>query len=138
MDQLADELSNERARRAFFDLVPAEIAAECTVLLFRNGELRLYARRAAWATWLRNRGERLREGFADRRLAIARVTVRVAPRTEQPADRPLAKPLPPDASAAPLLRGSARSVRHPDLKLALERLARRLETRPADGSQTPD
>lgn len=126
LDRLADDVANARARRAFHALVPEAVAEACELLLFRDGELCLYVHQGAWATWLRNRAERLVEGLREQRTGVSRLRVVVAPRGAAALERPVEKPVPPSADAPALVQKSAAMATDPDLKRSLDRLARRL------------
>ena len=132
LDRLADEVTTRRAQSAFESIVPAEISGACEVLLFRDGELCIFARQGAWANWLRNRHTRLMDGFTGHGIRLSRLTVVVAPHNAVDHTRAVEKPLPPSADAGRLLRQRAVDTTSPRLKSALERLATRLDQYLAD------
>jgi len=124
MDRLADDVSTARARHAFEASVPPHIHAACEILLFRDGELAIYVPRGAWASWLRNRQDRIVAALAERRVNVARLRA--------PPARPVNQPAPPPPDAARLVRDAAANVTDKKLGNALERLANRLEASAGD------
>lgn len=127
LNRVADGVATAGARRAFETLVPEEIHRECDTILFRDGELCVYAHRSDLAGWLRNRQERLARGFVDNGIAVKRIKVVVSPRGAVSPVRPVEKPLAPTPGSARVVLSGARSVSDPGLKAALTRLALRLE-----------
>lgn len=132
MDRLADDISTERARHAFEASVPPHIHAACELLLFRDGELAIYVPEGAWASWLRNRQDRIVAALAEHRVKVARLRLVVTPGAATIPERPVARPTPPPPDAARLVRDAAASVTDRKLGNALERLARRLEASARD------
>lgn len=132
MDRLADDVSTARARHAFEASVPPHIHAACEILLFRDGELAIYVPRGAWASWLRNRQDRIVAALAERRVNVARLRLVVTPGAAAPPARPVNQPAPPPPDAARLVRDAAANVTDKKLGNALERLANRLEASARD------
>ncbi|KAA3632516.1 MAG: DUF721 domain-containing protein, partial [Proteobacteria bacterium] len=92
LDRVADTVPTLHARRTFEALVPEEIHRECEIVLFRDGELSVYAGRSAVASWLRNRHRRLLTGFAEKRIEIKKLTFYVSPAGVTRSNRPVAPP----------------------------------------------
>ncbi|GJL81170.1 MAG: hypothetical protein DHS20C01_08040 [marine bacterium B5-7] len=127
LERIANDVPRLRAQAAFDTLVPDDIRLNCDLILFRDGDLNIYTPHPVWASWLRNRRERLIHGFREARVEIRSIRVLVAPRPEVGIREAPEKPQKPTQSAAHSVHMGASTVSNPDLANALERLAKRLK-----------
>ncbi len=91
-------------------------------LLFRSGRLVAYTLSPVWATELRHQQQRIMTTLAD--LGVNKVVVRITP-TIQPVPAPPRRQVRVSASSQKTLFQSLHHLSHPDLRAAVERLARR-------------
>ena len=102
-------------------LLPAPLAAHCTVLNLRDGTLSLAADSPAWAARLRFMAGRLTERLDSREIRRIHVTTRPAAQPRR--DRPRMRRAHLSAQAGATLARAARGIRDERLRRALERLA---------------
>lgn len=126
LKRLAPEWETRRCGYAFREYCPPRVHENCRLLLFRNGELVIYTDQAHWATWLRNRQERLQRELCERGVVVERIRIVNCPRIDAgPRGRADAPPRPP-ADAARLVGKVSESISDAGLRSALERLSKRL------------
>ncbi len=133
MSKIAQPHLDEHARRTFSTLVPDGMRAAMETLLFADGTFTVYTGHAQWASWVRGRSRRLRDGLNAAGLEVRAVRAVVCPTGGELHRRPAPdRPQQPPASTPELLRGGAAGAASDGLREALNRLAERIESRNRD------
>ena len=126
LDQLASVYDTKAIVFEFEKLVPEHISKNCTLLLFRSGELKVYTSSSQWANWLHNRKERIFNHLNNKRFSILNLQIHNSPGLQNFGKRDTNKPDRPSKKAAGIVRNSAQNIEHDPLKKSLQRLAYRL------------
>ena len=126
LDQLASSYDTKAIVSEFEKLVPEHISKNCTLLLFRSGELKIYTSSSQWASWLHNRKERISNQLNNKRFSVLNLQIHNSPGLQNFGQRETNKPDRPSNEAAGIVRNSAQTIENDPLKKSLQRLADRL------------
>lgn len=98
-------------------------------LLFRSGRLVVYTRSPVWATELLHQQQRILSALSD--LGARKMVVRTTP-SMHPAPRPAGREARVSSTSQKNIAQTAHRLRHPGLRAAVERLAKRVTVKDGD------